>query len=457
VYVNNGSAGDDNRPVLYSDNGNKPLNRLTSNEGTVDSEVSKNKPKGWRTAPFKIKDRIPSGNNIWFGVCSSYWEARFDYGQLIFIDEFDYHYPVEVPDVYPQEYVDWYAAHPEEVQHYYNFKVSWYCSYTAAQNYTRTLTQGVTLADSRKPTGNYKRSMTQTVRGTTITKRFEGLYQNMVENVKNTMALKRSPTFIRKLIHQAGAGDKGQRVLSMLRKPEQTAGAGSGTQRITQAKRAIADTGKPGTATGRKQDFKRGIAHGGNAGAAALRSAEYVKRFQERAGSTIRIGPVRNLALNLIEAVAGLYGMKTVSGFGRSITDSAGIGSGVGGMVTFLRTLFGLARGGGSTGSFITCMRVIQETETLKDETGHSADYLRGLFEEAGNIAGTTHRGAYYRVQQETAGNEALPLRHLFIFLRLLTAAYIRDYMIGRFLKSKEEVVIKSPVCREIELESKIG
>jgi hypothetical protein len=99
-------------------------------------------------------------------------------------------------------------------------------------------------------------------------------------------------------------------------------------------------------------------------------------------------------------------------------------------------------------------MRLIQDTETVGDETGHTADYLRGLFVEAGIIAETTHRGEYYRIQQDTARSEAVPMRHLFIFLRLLTGAYIRDYIIGRFLKSKEELVIKSPVCREIILES---
>jgi hypothetical protein len=98
--------------------------------------------------------------------------------------------------------------------------------------------------------------------------------------------------------------------------------------------------------------------------------------------------------VRLIEAAAALYGMKAGAGFNRGITDTSGIGSGMGGMVAFLRTLFG------------------------------------------------------------TAGSEAVPLRHLFIFLRLLTAAYIRDYIIGRFLKSKEELIIKSPVCREITLDS---
>jgi hypothetical protein len=146
--------------------------------------------------------------------------------------------------------------------------------------------------------------------------------------------------------------------------------------------------------------------------------------------------------------------MKVGAGFKRGTADTAGIGSMTGGAVLFFRILFGLADGGDSTGGLVTRIRRIQDTEPIGDDTGHTADYLRGLFVDAGSIAGTTHRGEYHRVQQDTAYSEALPLRHLFIFLRLLTGAYIRDYIIGRFLKSKEELIVKSPVCREITLDS---
>jgi hypothetical protein len=168
------------------------------------------------------------------------------------------------------------------------------------------------------------------------------------------------------------------------------------------------------------------------------------------------MGVVRDMVLKLVEAVAALYETKAGAGFNREIRDKAGSSSAMGGMVTFFRVLFGLAGNGDSTGSFINRMRVIQDRGTAGDETGHTADYLRGLFIEAGNMAETTHRAEYYRKQQDMAHSEAVPLRHLFIFIRLLTGAYIRDYITGRFLKSRDELVLKSPVTREIEVESKI-
>jgi hypothetical protein len=69
-------------------------------------------------------------------------------------------------------------------------------------------------------------------------------------------------------------------------------------------------------------------------------------------------------------------------------------------------------------------------------------------------MAETNRTVMYHRRVQDTAFNKAVSLRHLFIFIRLLTGAYIRDYIIGRFLRSKEELILKSPVCREVTLES---
>jgi hypothetical protein len=109
---------------------------------------------------------------------------------------------------------------------------------------------------------------------------------------------------------------------------------------------------------------------------------------------------------------------------------------------------------GDYAGKVITLFRGIREEVSALGEAGYLGDYLRGLYTEAGNMAETRHEGVYYRAVEDTARNTAVSLRHLFIFIRLLTGAYIRDYIIGRFLKSKEELVIKSPVCREITLDS---
>jgi hypothetical protein len=100
--------------------------------------------------------------------------------------------------------------------------------------------------------------------------------------------------------------------------------------------------------------------------------------------------------------------------------------------------------------------RTIQEQAAAFGEAGHLGDYIRGLYTEAGGMAETKHEGEYHREVQDTAGSTAFSLRHLFIFLRLATVSLVRDYLLSRFLKSREELVLKSPVSREIELESRV-
>jgi hypothetical protein len=385
VYAYDREYDGECKPVLYSDNGNTPKNRKSKSERNFDIAVSGSKAAGWRSTTFQARETISPGTYIWFGLFCEWFAPRFDYGAKCYMDYWDL-VGDDIPDTYPL----WQA------NSYYDFKLSMYFSYSSGQNYTRTLSQGIRLTDSRKTGGSY------------------------------------------------------------LRKAIQTAGAAGGTQRISQAKRTIADTGMPGTGISKKQDFRRGITHWGTVETAALRKVEYIKRLPETAGSTASAGIFRYVVIKVVEAVAALYEMKAATGFKRGIGDTAGIDSVMGGMVRFFRTLFGVVVGGDSTDSVITRMRIIQDTESATGDVGRTVDYLRGLFSEAGTMAETTRRGEYCRIQQDTAYSEAVSLRHLSVFIRLLTGAYIRDYIIGRFLKSKEKLVIKSSVCREIILESSL-
>jgi hypothetical protein len=356
VYINDGFTYDDNRPVIYSDNGNTPLNRLTKEEGRIDSGVTSGKPKGWRTASFKVKNSIPSGSNIWFGVCSTYWETRFDYGQRIFVDEFGWDDPMVIPDVYPQEGLGWYDTHPDIVQQFYNYKVSWYFTYTAAQNYTRTLTQGVTLTDTRKLTGAYKRSTIQTVKGTAALSRFATFPRKCLETVYNAVTLKGLPTLIRSVIEHVRAVTDMNKSRGLLRNCSETIKAGSETKR----------------------------------------SQGFYRKTQDN--------------------VRG--------------TDT-----------TFFPVLF---------------LRSLPEAVRLRDSNTQWAAYVRGLRVEAASMAETRHGGEYYRKQADTVQAEGIPFRSLLIFVRLVTTSLIRDFLLRRFLKSNEELVLKSPVCRELILDSTI-
>jgi hypothetical protein len=71
-------------------------------------------------------------------------------------------------------------------------------------------------------------------------------------------------------------------------------------------------------------------------------------------------------------------------------------------------------------------------------------------------MAETKHEGEYYREVADTAGSMAMSLRHVLIFIRLITLSLVRDYLLARFLRSREELVIKSVVTKELEFGSRI-
>jgi hypothetical protein len=141
----------------------------------------------------------------------------------------------------------------------------------------------------------------------------------------------------------------------------------------------------------------------------------------------------------------------------RDVADHAGAGDSAGRERGFIRTLVAAVSAGGYAGKAAALLRRIGEEVNTFGEAGHLGDYIRGLYTEAGSMAETKHEGEYYRTVEDAAGSTGVSLRRLFIFLRLATLSLVRDYLISRFLRSREELVIKSAVVRELTLESKIS
>jgi hypothetical protein len=100
--------------------------------------------------------------------------------------------------------------------------------------------------------------------------------------------------------------------------------------------------------------------------------------------------------------------------------------------------------------------RNIKETGDVSTDIRHKGLYYRGLPEVLSNEGGNERRAEYVRVEREDGRVFGEVIRRLGIFIKVMAGCMIRDYIIGRFLKSREEVVIKSAVCRELTIESRL-
>jgi len=334
------------RPVLYSDNGNSPLTRKSKNEGFADFTINGSKPKGWRSSTFSSNGSIASGSYIWFGVFADFfWEPRFDYGAKCYVDNW-YDVGDSVPNTYPMYDVNWYE----------NFKLSMYFTYTSAQNYVRTLTQGVKLTDSRKLTGNYKRSLTQTAGVSSLLGRFETFFRNCVMTVNNSMGISRLPLFFRKVNEQI-------EILS---------------------------------------EFGQSCS------------------FSRQCADDVKINSETNRKFGAI----------------RKVND--------------------VLNGTDNQSFSMIYVRTANDDVQITDFFKHWGAFIRGLRVNAESIAETSHKAEYYRFQKDTVQAAGAVFRGLLLFVRIVTKVFIRDFLLRRFLVAREELKLKSAVCREIILDSRI-
>ena len=344
AYVNSDDMEGGGYGVLYSDNGNSPLTKRSSNEQFFELRVKSGQTAGWRSGVFNGSN-VSAGSYIWFGICTEYfWCPRFDYGAKCYAEWWDDY--VSIPSSYPVYNVNWFE----------DFKLSMYFTYTSAQNYVCTLTQGVNLVDSRKLTGDYKRSMVQTIRVNDSLLRFETFYRQCIENVRNTMSLVRYPEFIRVI-----------------------------TESI-------------------KVTFLK---------------------WENRSIVRLCTDNVKIILLNT-----------RIHNVIRNITDN----------------LNGLD----SNNISLLYYRSVADTAMGDDKISHLGAFIRGLFVKADNTAETVHEANYFRFKADTVQAEGSVFRGLLLFVNIVTQVFIRDYLLGRFLKAKSELDLKSCITVELKLESKI-
>jgi len=101
-------------------------------------------------------------------------------------------------------------------------------------------------------------------------------------------------------------------------------------------------------------------------------------------------------------------------------------------------------------------IRSVPDTVQAEQNIKCSRGFIRRLLDYAGGIAETVYEAGYYRTNSDTVQTTGAVFRGLLIFACIVTKVFVRDYLLGRFLKSKAEMSIKSCICREITLESRI-
>jgi len=96
--------------------------------------------------------------------------------------------------------------------------------------------------------------------------------------------------------------------------------------------------------------------------------------------------------------------------------------------------------------------------QTVKAEGSVSRCFLfsRILKEIVGLLEKAKHGKTMIRIVQDMVQAAGLGFRGLVFYVKIQTQAFVRDYILGRFLKARSNIEMKSAICREIVLESEI-
>jgi hypothetical protein len=186
------------------------------------------------------------------------------------------------------------------------------------------------------------------------------------------------------------------------------------------------------------------------------RFAAFPRQCFETVCNTAVLKALPTFIRSVLEHVRAITEVYKGRGLSRNCTETVQAGSETKRFQGFYRKAQENVRGTDTAFFPVLFMRSLPETVELRDSKTQWAAYIRGLRIEAASRAETRHGGEYYRRQADTVQAAGMPFRSLLIFVRLLTTAFVRDFLLRRFLKSNEELVLKSPVCRELILDSTI-
>jgi hypothetical protein len=172
-------------PVIYSDVSGVPKNKLSSNEQLMSLNLLPGNTSGFRSSGFSVGN-ISANTYLYYGISSDQvWYPRFDMGDTLYVQSWSGN---PTPATYPANGLQ------------RSLRMSMY--FTFAGSYTRKLTQGVKLTDSRKPKIEYKRSAFQTAGVTSILGKLETLNRKCVETVISVMNKGYLTTLSRRIIEQ---------------------------------------------------------------------------------------------------------------------------------------------------------------------------------------------------------------------------------------------------------------
>jgi hypothetical protein len=104
----------------------------------------------------------------------------------------------------------------------------------------------------------------------------------------------------------------------------------------------------------------------------------------------------------------------------------------------------------------ISFLRTVEDKNSITDSFKLWGAFIRGLYDIAQSDDELSHVGEYHRFENDTVNADGSLFRHLSVFIKILITSFVRNFVLHRFLVVREELMLKSPVTREVFFDSHI-
>jgi hypothetical protein len=459
-------------PMVYSDNNNHPKNYIANIPNETNCQTAQH---AWQYGVINL-NTIAAGSTIWFGFAGDgYIKARFDYGvnyyetveKNLAMYWLNRYYGGSMSNMFSgegvlnlQNVVDEFN---DPSSNYYNvfpgqrldYKLSMYLEYYSVA-YQRTLTQGVRLTDTRSKQQTFIRTILQNAVIQQVTARVHSALRSIQHNANIQDVFTRVHSSIRSMQNSVAIQQVFTSLHALARIIQNNATVQEISGRVHSAIRNIQNTAVIQESFTRTYTAIRTMLHNATIQEFSTKIHFAVRIMQHSVAVQQVMTRIHSLARTIQNntAVQEIFGR--LHSAIRNIQNTIPLQEAFTKTYTAIRAIQNDIAIQHIFGSIYSAVRQLADEAGVIETTGHIGDYIRGLLVEAANNAKTSHVSDYHRKQTDTAYTEAIPLRHLIIYICLVTAFHVRDFIIGRFIKSNEELVIKSPVCREIEIDSRI-
>jgi len=148
---------------------------------------------------------------------------------------------------------------------------------------------------------------------------------------------------------------------------------------------------------------------------------------------------------------------KLKAAYQRNIQHTAGVHSLLNGFAALYRSIQETIQGIDNQKSSVVFVRSLSETLNVYGIVNHIGEFYRGLFDDI-QVDGEVKSGRFFSTKIiDTVFTVGVVFRGLTLLVRIITKVVVRDYLLSRFLKAREELILKSCITRALTIDSRIN